>query len=1232
MKKSRTKRFLTLLVFSICFLFLFKPDISYAYSGSSYTTDSSLAAKLDNLFSGVQLFKNNTSSYGIGSKIYTYDKATYSWTGGSGSECYAYANAAYYYLFGDSPNHGDGSYSHSKVISGVKSLSNISYDKLSSKGVGCGAYIRSTNNSSGTYNGDTGHSMIILTYNASGITYLHAAGSERVVQITTESWSNFNNNRLSGQGYYVSHIVQPNTTAGATTNTEANVILQGTSRIVQTDGYSCGGAASLVILRYAGYDSALQQNGISGSSADKLYRQKYGSSTGMTDSQLKKGLHSYLPSGTYAEASYSISYSSMLTTVKNSLTLGCPVISSVNWYSYDHWVLIYGIEYDSNGTPYFLFHDSVSSNKYGGRCTAQTFYNTASILGDSSTRLVIYGTKKFPNIEVDPVIKPAETLEFQNVKYPATYKIRTDYGWDIDTGVLVSDVNLTSIRSILKRNSGNTVIDDTGDVAISGNTYSIKNLESVKQYGIRFDKITPAGQYTWTLIGKDSNGRELTLAMSINAVSSGSTSTSTASISYTCTTHSYGAWTVTTAATCTASGVETRACSKCGTSETRSIAALGHDFGAWTVTTAATCTESGVETRVCSRDSSHTETRTISALGHVPGEWVIVTNPSSVPGRREQRCVRCNELLAWESIPAVTYTVTYSSGTTDYVSNLPASQIKTQDIDLSLSDMVPVREGYTFIYWVTPSGTYEPGSVYQENADVVLSAIWNENGSEMSAGAGQTISNGDYYICSAVREKIILDAVDTVVPAVDGTDVRLCDYGSSAFGYWDAWTLTYLGNGFYSITQPGTKMALTVESSSVRPRTNIHVKTYTGSTGQQWSIEQSEYGYRLKARCSGLSADITGGVDYIQNNTNVQQWNDNEGVYAQNQSWKFVLCGGKCGDHLTWKLDGATLTVSGTGAMYDYTNLSDPWRTSAPWGNSRVESALVEEGVTSIGNYAFYFCSNMATVSLPSTLKSIGSSSFQYCESLTTFDIPAGTESIGGTAFAQCSSLQQVTIPASVNQIYSAAFAFCPNLNDVIIASGNPYFKKDNGAIIRIPDHRLIYYPISAMASEYIVPNDVTTIDYLAFGNVAALKSITISSSITSIDKYAFENTGIEEIRCFDESAAYAFAVEHGIPVVFLDMPDDFKFKVPAGTLIIDEEAFSGVAAKRVKLPEGVTAIRRMAFANCPNLVGIYIPEDCTSIATNAFSGCANLTIYGQSGSYAEFYAGKHGFAFKAVD
>ena len=112
--------------------------------------------------------------------------------------------------------------------------------------------------------------------------------------------------------------------------------------------------------------------------------------------------------------------------------------------------------------------------------------------------------------------------------------------------------------------------------------------------------------------------------------------------------HAFGDWTVTTPATCTADGVETRSCA-CGETETRTIPATGHTFGDWTVTTPATCTADGVETRSCA--CGETETRTIPATGHTFGAWTVTTPATCTADGVETRTCACGETET-RAIPA----------------------------------------------------------------------------------------------------------------------------------------------------------------------------------------------------------------------------------------------------------------------------------------------------------------------------------------------------------------------------------------------------------------------------------------------------------------------------------------------------------------------------------------------------------------------------------------------------
>ena len=107
-------------------------------------------------------------------------------------------------------------------------------------------------------------------------------------------------------------------------------------------------------------------------------------------------------------------------------------------------------------------------------------------------------------------------------------------------------------------------------------------------------------------------------------------------------------------------------------------------------------------------------------------------------------------------------------------------------------------------------------------------------------------------------------------------------------------------------------------------------------------------------------------------------------------------CGAK-GSNLTWTLDSeGVLTISGSGNMYDY-YYNDDDLSNAPWYRirSRVKSAVIAEGVTSIGKRAFTYCESLTSVTIPDSVTYIGDYAFDGCESLTSVTIPDGVTYIG---------------------------------------------------------------------------------------------------------------------------------------------------------------------------------------------------------------------------------------------
>ncbi len=188
-----------------------------AASGSDYTSVSALATKLNQVFNGdIDIYSNSACTTEVSMPINTsmnnsttyYVKSNTTGNKCSGKQCYIYANAVYNKLYNEWVGNG-GSFAHSVNVI-TKGKSSLSYSDFVNAGVKCGAYLRTTTNSDGSFNGNKGHSMIILSYNSSNITYLEGNGDGNgAIRITTKTWSNFNTSQLSGKSRYVSHLVQP---------------------------------------------------------------------------------------------------------------------------------------------------------------------------------------------------------------------------------------------------------------------------------------------------------------------------------------------------------------------------------------------------------------------------------------------------------------------------------------------------------------------------------------------------------------------------------------------------------------------------------------------------------------------------------------------------------------------------------------------------------------------------------------------------------------------------------------------------------------------------------------------------------------------------------------------------------------------------------------------------------------------------------------------------------------
>lgn len=205
--------------------------------------------------------------------------------------------------------------------------------------------------------------------------------------------------------------------------------------------------------------------------------------------------------------------------------------------------------------------------------------------------------------------------------------------------------------------------------------------------------------------------------------------------------------------------------------------------------------------------------------------------------------------------------------------------------------------------------------------------------------------------------------------------------------------------------------------------------------------------------------------------------------------------GNKCGENLTWELDEiGILTISGTGDMYDY---SEDYL--APWNEHCLEitNVTISGGVTSIGSYAFCYCS-VKSITLPFGLKHIGISAFFYCPNIQQIKIPDSVEYIDPYAFSCCKGLHTVQLPASLTLISEELFAECANLKNISI----PDTVTEIGANAF---SKCTEFSLTGL------PSSIKSIGAAAFANCGNIESLALPGTLESIGEAAFNGTAIDK-------------------------------------------------------------------------------------------------------------------------
>jgi uncharacterized repeat protein (TIGR02543 family) len=199
---------------------------------------------------------------------------------------------------------------------------------------------------------------------------------------------------------------------------------------------------------------------------------------------------------------------------------------------------------------------------------------------------------------------------------------------------------------------------------------------------------------------------------------------------------------------------------------------------------------------------------------------------------------------------------------------------------------------------------------------------------------------------------------------------------------------------------------------------------------------------------------------------------------------------------------------------------------------------IIPDEVTSIGDYAFYWCESLTNIGIPEGVTSIGDYAFYWCESLTSISIPEGVIRIGNGAFEHCSSLTSIMIPAGVMRIEDCTFWNCSSLTSVTISEG----------VASIGDSA--FEECSSLTS-VTIPTSVMSIGYGAFGWCESLTSISIQEGVTSIGDYAFQYcSGLtsvtipESVTSIGSNTFLYYDVENGdyrnLPIIIQGYTDSY--------------------------------------------------------------------------------------------
>lgn len=236
----------------------------------------------------------------------------------------------------------------------------------------------------------------------------------------------------------------------------------------------------------------------------------------------------------------------------------------------------------------------------------------------------------------------------------------------------------------------------------------------------------------------------------------------------------------------------------------------------------------------------------------------------------------------------------------------------------------------------------------------------------------------------------------------------------------------------------------------------------------------------------------------------------------------------------------------------------------------------IPENVTSIGEYAFFSCQALTSLSLPQGIEVLNKGLFFQCYNLETVNFSKNLKTICGSVFHMCSNLKELRFPKSIISIDARAFSDCPRLYSIEVENENEFYSTVDGVLFNKQMTKIIKFPSGHPSSTYEIPENIEIIGQVCFAQ-STLKNIKIPSSVKLIEEFAFQGCG--SLSTVD---------------------------IPNGVTTIEKYAFSNCSSmSTLKIGNNVNNIGDYCFIYCMELIDVYcFRQVCPTTQINIFQNC----------------------------